>query len=140
MRIKTSQPIADPSGDYTWTIFDKIDAVRPGAGKMLKAKGEANMQLAVQPTAPGQTAQAALFAQDKIDMTIVYCSAAVDKELPGQLTSFPVPAAFDPHPLYGVAVLSSRPEAMRLALYLLSEKGQAVVARNGLIPLTGDSH
>jgi molybdate transport system substrate-binding protein len=138
VRIKTSQPIADPSGDYTWAIFDKIDAMRPGAGKTLKAKGEANWTLTATP-AQGQTAQAALFAQDKIDMTIVYCSAAVDKELPNLLTSFPVPAALDPHPQYGVAVLSSRPEAMRLALYLLSEKGQAIVAKNGLVALT-DSH
>ena len=139
VRIKTSQPIADPSGDYTWAIFDKIDALRPGAGKTLKAKGEANWSLTAQP-AQGQTAQAALFAQDKIDMAIVYCSAAVDKELPGQLTSFPMPAALDPHPQYGVAVLSARPEALRLALYLLSEKGQAIVAKNGLVPLTEPAH
>jgi ABC-type molybdate transport system substrate-binding protein len=137
VRIKTSQPIADPSGDYTWAIFDKIEAARPGAGKTLKAKGEANMSLTAQP-AQGQTAQAALFAQDKIDLTIVYCSAAVEKELPDLLASFPVPVALDPHPQYGVAVLSNRPEVLRTALYLLSEKGQAIVARNGLIPLTGD--
>jgi ABC-type molybdate transport system substrate-binding protein len=134
VRLKTSQPVADPSGDYTWAIFDKIDAQRPGSGKALKAKAEANMGLTAEP-AQGQTAQAALFAQDKVDMTIVYCSAAVDKELPNLLTSFPIPAALDPHPVYGVAVLSNRPEALRLALYLLSEQGQAIVAKNGLVPL-----
>jgi molybdate transport system substrate-binding protein len=137
VRIKTSQPVADPSGDYTWAIFDKIDALRPGAGKTLKAKGEASWSLTATP-AQGQSAQAALFTQDKVDMTIVYCSAAVDKELPDLLTSFPVPPALDPHPQYGVAVLSNRPEALRLALYLLSEPGQAIVARNGLVPLTSD--
>jgi ABC-type molybdate transport system substrate-binding protein len=134
VRLKTSQPVADPSGDYTWAIFDKIDAQRPGAGKTLKAKAEANMSLSAEP-AQGQTAQAALFAQDKVDMTIVYCSAAVDKELPNLLTSFPIPAALDPHPVYGAAVLTNRPEALRLALYLLSEQGQAIVAKNGLVPL-----
>lgn len=144
VRIKTSQPVADPSGDYTWAIFDKIDAMRPGAGKTLKAKAEANFTLTAQP-AEGQTAQnqsaqnqsamAALFAQDKVDLTIVYCSAAVDRELPSLLASFPVPAALDPHPVYGVAVLDNRPEALRLALYLLSEPGQAIVAKNGLVPL-----
>ena len=86
------------------------------------------------PTKPGQSALAALFANDKIDMTIVYCSAGIDKEVPG-LSSFPIPAALDPHPVYGVAVLNDRPEALRLALYLLSEKGQAIVAKNGLVPL-----
>ena len=67
-------------------------------------------------------------------MTNVYCSAAIDREVPG-LSSFPIPAALDPHPVYGVAVLSNRPEALRLALYLLSEPGQAIVAKNGLVPL-----
>lgn len=135
VRIKTSQPVADPSGDYTWAIFDKIDAERPGAGKTLKAKAEASFALTATPE-PGQSAQAALFAQDKIDLTITYCSGALDRQLPALLTSFPVPPAFDPHPVYGVAVLSNRPEALRLALYLLSEPGQAIVAKNGLIPLT----
>jgi ABC-type molybdate transport system substrate-binding protein len=138
VRLKTSQPVADPSGDYTWAIFDKIDAMRPGAGKTLKAKAEANMALTAQP-AQGQTAQAALFAQDKVDMTIVYCSAAVDKELPALLSSFPIPAALDPHPVYGVAVLNNRPETLRLALYLLSEPGQAILAKNGLVPLVGSA-
>jgi hypothetical protein len=62
----------------------------------------------------------------------------VDKELPDLLASFPIPAALDPHPQYGVAVLSARPEVLRTALYLLSEKGQAIIARNGLIPLASD--
>jgi ABC-type molybdate transport system substrate-binding protein len=135
VRIKTSQPVADPSGDYTWAIFDRIDAQRPGAGKTLKAKGEASWTMTADPTAPGQSALAALFANDKIDLTIVYCSAAVDKELPNLLASFPIPAALDPHPVYGAAVLSNRPEALRLALYLLSQQGQAIVAKNGLVPL-----
>jgi len=134
VRLKTSQPVADPSGDYTWAIFDKIDAGRPGAGKTLKDKALPNMTLTAPPAAPGQSALAALFASDKIDMTIVYCSAGVDKEVPG-LSSFPIPAALDPHPVYGMAVLSQRPEALRLALYLLSEQGQAIVAKNGLVPL-----
>jgi ABC-type molybdate transport system substrate-binding protein len=134
VRLKTSQPVADPSGDYTWAIFDKIDATSPGSGKTLKAKAEANMALTAQP-AEAQSAQGALFAQDKIDLTITYCSGELDKQLPNLLASFPVPPALDPHPVYGVAVLSNRPEALRLALYLLSEKGQTIVAKNGLVPL-----
>lgn len=135
VRIKTSQPVEDPSGDYTWAIFDKIDAERSGAGKTLKAKATPNMALKVDPSAPGQSALAALFQAGKIDATIVYCSAGVDKELPDLLSAFPIPPALDPHPVYGMAVLSNKPEALRLALYLLSEKGQATVAKDGLVPL-----
>ena len=137
VRVKTSAPIADPSGDYAWTIFDRIEAARPGAGAKLKEKAQANMTLTAPSSAPGQSAAAALFAADLIDMSITYCSASVDleKEIPG-LASIEVPPELDPHPMYGIAVLSDRPEVLRLAVFLLSEEGQALVARNGLVPLS----
>ena len=134
VKLRTGQPIADPSGDYGFAILDKIDAERPGAGRALKDKANAVMNATTAPTAPGQSAQAALFAAHRIDVAITYCSAGLDKELP-DLVSFPAPAEFDPHPVYGAAVLSARPEVMRAALYLLSDKGQAIVENNGLIPL-----
>jgi ABC-type molybdate transport system substrate-binding protein len=137
VRVKTSTPMADPSGDYAWAIFDRIEAARPGAGATLKAKAQANMTATAPPTAPGQSAAAALFAAGLIDMSITYCSAStgLEKEIP-DLASLEVPAALDPHPVYGLAVLSARPEVLRLALLLLSEKGQALVAGNGLVALS----
>jgi molybdate transport system substrate-binding protein len=38
-------------------------------------------------------------------------------------------------PIYGLAILSDRPGANRLALFMLSEKGQAILAKGGLLPL-----
>ena len=58
----------------------------------------------------------------------------MEKELP-ELQSFVVPAQFDPHPVDGMAILSSRPEAMRVAMFLFSDKGQAIIAQQGLVPL-----
>lgn len=140
VRLKTSQPVVDPGGDYAWAILDSIDAAHPGAGAVLKAKAQANMDLKVQPNPPSQSAAAALFSAGKIDVTITYCSGApaLLKEVP-QLRSFVVPKGLDPHPLYGVAVLSNKPAALRLALYLLSEKGQEIIAHAGLVPLMGDA-
>jgi molybdate transport system substrate-binding protein len=137
VRLKTSTPIVDPSGDYAWSIFKRIEALRPGAQAMLERKAQAAMTLVATPATPSQSAAAALFATHAIDMSITYCSgtAALEKEMP-ELTSLVVPANIDPHPIYGVAVLSPRPEVMRLALYLLSEKGQAIIAQQGLVPLT----
>jgi molybdate transport system substrate-binding protein len=137
VRVKTSTPIADPSGDYAWTIFDRVEAARPGAGAKLKAKAQAEMTVSAPSTAPGQSAAAALFAANLVDMSITYCSASasLEKEIP-DLVSLEVPSAFDPHPLYGIAVLSDRPEVFRLAVLLLSEEGQALIARNGLVPLS----
>jgi molybdate transport system substrate-binding protein len=136
VRLKTSTPIADPSGDYAWSIFKKIEALRPGAQAILERKAQAAMNLVATPATPTQSAAAALFAHHDIDMSITYCSgsAALEKELP-ELASLVVPADLDPHPVYGVAVLSARPQALRLALFLLSEKGQALIAQAGLVPL-----
>jgi ABC-type molybdate transport system substrate-binding protein len=137
VRVKTSTPRADPSGDYAWAIFDRIEAARPGAGAMLKEKAQANLTATAPPAAPGQSAAAALFAAGVIDMSITYCSAStgLEKEIP-DLVSLEVPAALDPHPVYGLAVLSARPEVLRLALLLMSDKGQALVARNGLVAIS----
>ncbi|HTC53866.1 MAG TPA: substrate-binding domain-containing protein [Steroidobacteraceae bacterium] len=136
VRVKTSTPIADPSGDYAWSIFKKIEALRPGAEAILQRKAQASMNLVAKPETPTQSAAAALFATHAIDLSITYCSGsgALEQELP-ELTSLPVPPELDPHPVYGVAVLSMKPEALRLALFLLSEKGQAIIAKAGLVPL-----
>jgi ABC-type molybdate transport system substrate-binding protein len=137
VRVKTSEPVADPSGDYAWAIFDRIDAARPGAGARLKEKAQANMTATAPPAAPGQSAAAALFAANLVDLSITYCSASasLEKEIT-DLVSLEVPPALDPHPIYGLAVLSNRPEVLRVALLLLSEQGQALVARSGLVPLS----
>ena len=136
VRLKTSTPIADPAGDYAWALFDGIDRMRPGSGAILKSKAEAVMKAVAAPAVPSQSTAAALFASKQIDMSVTYCSAAaaLEKEMP-ELTSLEVPPQLDPHPIYGMAVLTAKPEAMRLALYLLSEKGQEIIAREGLVPI-----
>jgi molybdate transport system substrate-binding protein len=125
LQIKTSQPVADPGGDLAWAIFDKVDALHPGAGKMLKDKAMANMAM------PGSTAD--LIAAGKVDLTFSYCSGAPF----AGVDSFPVPDMLEPHPVFGMAVLSAKPEVMKLALYLVSEEGQALLVRDGFIPLRG---
>ena len=143
VRVKTSTPVADPSGDYAWAIFDRIDKLRPGSGAVLKEKAQALMSIKATPATPAQSATAALFAAHQIDMTLTYCSGfpSLQKEVP-ELTSFPVPPPLDPHPVYGLAVLSDKPGALRLALFLMSEQGQALITRNGLVAISGqpDAH
>lgn len=137
VRLKTSTPVADPAGDYAWALFDRVEALRPGSGAVLKDKAQATMTVTAAPNTPNQSATAALFAAKRIDMAVTYCSAsaALEKEAP-ELTSLVVPSQLDPHPLYGMVVLSNKPQAQRLALLLLSEKGQALIASQGLVPLT----
>jgi molybdate transport system substrate-binding protein len=130
VRLKTSTPIADPAGDYAWAIFDKVESLHPGSGAILKEKAQANMTLTA-------ATPAALFTSKQIDMSITYCSgsATLVKETP-ELTNLVVPPELDPHPLYGMVLLSNKPAAAKLALFLLSEPGQALIAAQGLVPLT----
>jgi ABC-type molybdate transport system substrate-binding protein len=140
VRLKTSAPVADPSGDYAWAIFERIDGVRPGAGRLLKEKAQTSMGVTAPPASPTQHPYAALLAAKQIDIAITYCSgiAAMRKDLP-ELHSLEIPPQFDPHPLDGMALLSNKPEALRVALFLFSEKGQAIIARQGLVPLAEPS-
>jgi molybdate transport system substrate-binding protein len=136
VRLKTSTPIADPAGDYAWAIFDRVNVIRPGAGTKLQEKAQASMSVTATPLTPTGSAAAALFAAKQIDMSITYCSASsgLTRELP-ELSSLEVPPSLDPHPVYAVAVLSVKPEVMRVVLFLFSEKGQALIAHQGLLPL-----
>jgi molybdate transport system substrate-binding protein len=135
VRVKTSTPIVDPAGDYAWALFDGIDRIRPGAGAILKGKAQA-LNNVVAASAPSSQSAVALFSSNQIDLSITYCSAsdAMQKEMP-ELTSLQVPAQLDPHPIYGIAVLTTKPDAMRLALFLLSDKGQEIIAKAKLIPI-----
>src|SRR5262249_51166489 len=38
LKLGTSTPKADPSGDYAWQLFEKADKIRPGAFATLDAK------------------------------------------------------------------------------------------------------
>jgi|SRR5579863_809092 len=136
VRIRTSTPVADPSGDYAWAIFDRIERLRPGAGAQLKEKAQASMSLPLKPAAPNQNPMAGLFKSHQVDVAISYCSGApaLMRDAPN-LMSLVVPAALDPHPVDGMAVLTDKPAVLRLALWLLSEQGQAAIAQQGLVPL-----
>ena len=52
VRLKTSTPVADPAGDYAWAIFDRIEAMHPGAGMKLEAKAQISMNATATPAAP----------------------------------------------------------------------------------------
>lgn len=136
-RTWTSTPVVDPGGDYAADIFDKINALHPGAGARLKARAKA-VRDATAKEAPGPDHFATLFAEHRIDLLVTYCSgvAKLERQNP-ELTSLPIPAQLDPHPVDGMAVLSDSPAVLRVALYLMSRRGQAIVAQNGLVPIGG---
>ncbi|WP_020177246.1 substrate-binding domain-containing protein [Methyloferula stellata] len=138
VRIATSMPGADPGGDYAMAVFDRAEALHPGAAALLKAK-------ALHPFGPqgikpllGHGPAESLFLGDHADALISYCSGtpALLAGVPG-LVSIPLPESLEVHPVYGFAVLSRDPAAERFALFVLSDAGQAILQKHGFLPLDG---
>jgi molybdate transport system substrate-binding protein len=138
VRLGTSTPKADPSGDYTWTLFEHIEQHgRPGAFKALSAKA---LQLTGGPQSPPPPADrnvyAALVAAGQADLFITYCTNAVvaQREEP-TLRRIEVPAELNVSASYGVTVLrDAAADAQRFVQFLLAPAGQAVLTRHGFAP------
>jgi molybdate transport system substrate-binding protein len=137
VRLATSTPHADPAGDYTWAVFARADAVHPGARAILEAKA---LQLVggpnTPPLVPGHGAVQGIFLTNRADVMLGYCSGAgsVMRDVP-DLTSVMLPPALTVGPAYGLIVLSDHPLAAQYALFVLSERGQAILAKHGFDPI-----
>ncbi|NPD67448.1 solute-binding protein [Lichenicola cladoniae] len=138
VKLATSTPGADPSGDYAWAIFKRADGVHPGATAMLEDKAQ---QLLGHPGAralvPGHSAAEGVFLSGRADVLIGYCSgASVLRNAVPDLVAVQFPQPLDVSAPYGLIVLSGNPIAMRFALFILSDAGQTILAQHGLIPVT----
>lgn len=134
VKLGTSTPKADPGGDYTWALFHKADDVRPNSFATLDAKA---LKLVGGPQAveipAGHNAQAYLMGSGQADMFISYCSGASDvrKEM-ADVTVVELPKELAVSAAYGLTVLDgAKPDAYRLALFILSPDGQAILAKYG---------
>jgi ABC-type molybdate transport system substrate-binding protein len=134
VRVGTSTPKADPSGDYAFALFAKADAIRPGAKGLLETKA---LQLTGGPTSPkgpeGRSLYAWVMTTGQADVFLTYCTNAVQAraEAPA-LTVVSIPKAINVGAEYGLVVLKDAPPpASALADYIRSAKGQGVLARYG---------
>lgn len=136
VRVGTSTPVADPSGDYAFELFDKAEAIVPGAAEQLKAKA---LQLTGGPDSPEPPESRSVYAwvmgEDQADIFLTYCTNAVlaVAEAP-ELQIVDVPPELSVGATYGLLVLSAGEDARTLAQTILSEEGQAILARYGFGP------
>jgi ABC-type molybdate transport system substrate-binding protein len=138
IRIGTATPIADPAGDYTWEMFRKIDAMRPGAFDTLTKKAQ---QLFGGPTtsAPVNGRPRPLVALDahEIDLFITYCSSAqqIVRES-ANYKSVGLPDELAVGSEYGLTVSRhAAAGAADFAIYLLSPPAQATLQAFGFVPV-----
>ena len=134
VKLGTSSPRADPSGDYAWAVFRRADALRPGALAALETKA---LQLTGGPSSPvpppGRTVYGMLLEQGAADLFLTYCTTAVAAraENPAQQVVV-LPDALAVGADYGLTVMrSASPAAYQFALFILSAEGQRILARHG---------
>ena len=130
VRVGSSTPKADPSGDYTWALFRKADAIKAGSYAVLDAK---TLKLTGGPDSPkppvGKGAYAWAMENNSADLFLLYCTNAVStrKETPTlKLQMVEVPDNLKIGAAYGLTVHTSAPPAAQLfAKHLLAAKAQA---------------
>ena len=134
VRVGTSTPKADPSGDYAWALFRRADAVQPGAVATLEAKA---LKLTGGPASPqppaGRGTYAWLMDEGRADVFLTYCTNAVaaQKEVP-RLQVVQLPASLQVGAAYGLAVRQDAPAAaVRFALSLREAPAQQVLRSLG---------
>ena len=134
VRLGISTPKADPAGDYAWALFQKAEALQPGATARLETK-------ALQLTGGGNSAQAPagrntyawVMEQNRADVFLTYCTNAVAAraEVPS-LQVVAVPEALQVGAAYGLTVRAGAPaQAQAFAQAVLQPPAQAVLRRLG---------
>jgi molybdate transport system substrate-binding protein len=134
IKVGTSTPKADPSGDYAFEVFGKADALKAGSRTALEQKA---LQLtggasSLQPPA-GRNIYGWHLAEGRADVFLAYCTGAVvaQRENPGQQI-VALPDALSVGADYGLTVLNdAAPAAYRFAMFILSGEGQRILARHG---------
>ena len=134
IRVGTSTPKADPSGDYAWELFRKADKIKAGSFKTLSAKA---LQLTGGPNSEkvpeGRNQYGWVMGEKKADVFLTYCTNAVLAQKEVQpLKIIRIPEELSVGADYGLLVWNGAPtEAWRLAMYILSPEGQKILKEYG---------
>ena len=134
VRLGISTPKADPAGDYAWALFQKAEALQPGATARLEAKALQLTGGANSAQAPaGRNTYAWVMEQNRADVFLTYCTNAVAAraEVPS-LQVVAVPEALQVGAAYGLTVRAGAPaQAQAFAQAVLQPPAQAVFRRLG---------
>ena len=129
-RLGTSTPKADPSGDYAFEMFDRIEATAAAPAGSAAALKQRALQLTGGPQSPppptNRNVYGALVAQGQADVFITYCTnATIALTEEPQLKSLPIDQSINVSATYGVATMKgASPLAQRFLDHLLGPGGQ----------------
>ncbi len=138
VHIGVSPAKIDPLGDYTLRLYELAEHVRPGSAAALQGRAVVIDTPPGSPLPKSGDGDVDAILEHRIDAGIVYCSGR-DRytHLLPDATLVAFPPALQVGPEYGLAVLrNAPPEALLLALTILSPAGQKVLADHGFRPVT----
>jgi ABC-type molybdate transport system substrate-binding protein len=137
IKLGTSTPNSDPSGDYAFEVFRKADTMRPGARAALESKA-----LKLTGTAESAMPPAGLpvygwhIAEGRADIFLAYCTTAAEarKHYPSQQI-VQLPEALAVGADYGLTVIKGAPAAAeQFSRFILSPAGQNILIGYGFAP------
>jgi molybdenum ABC transporter molybdate-binding protein len=134
IKLATSTPKADPSGDYAFEVFHKAEAIKPGAQATLEKKA---LQLTGAATSAAPPAGRAVYGwhvtEGRADIFLAYCTAAreAQQQNPGQqIVALPANLAVGAD--YGLTVIAgASPAAQSFAQFIVSPEGQKILVSHG---------
>jgi molybdenum ABC transporter molybdate-binding protein len=134
IKVGTSTPKADPSGDYAFEVFARADKVKPGAKAALEAKALKLTGAADSAKPPaGRVVYGWHVAEGRADIFLTYCTnvIAAQKQNPGQqIVQLPDELAVGAD--YGLTVVNGAPAAaQKFAEFILSADGQNILVGYG---------
>jgi molybdate transport system substrate-binding protein len=137
IKLGTSTPNSDPSGDYAFEVFRKVDTLRPGIGKVLENKAlmlTGSTKSAAPPT--GRSPYGWHIAEGRADIFLAYCTAAAEARIQypdQQIVSLPSDLAVGAD--YGLTVITGAPPAAdEFARFILASMGQKILVGYGFAP------
>jgi len=137
VKLGTSTPKADPSGDYAFESFHKAEGIKPGAQNALEARAQ-KLTGAKDSAAPpaGKVVYGWHVAEGRADIFLTYCTNAIaaQRQNPGQQI-VALPDALAVGADYGLTVMNGASTAAQaLATFIVSPEGQKNLVAYGFAP------
>lgn len=138
IKVGTSTPKADPSGDYAFEMFARAEDLKAGAkaaleAKALKLTGAADSAKSGLLPPAGRVVYGWHIAEGRADIFLTYCTNAIEarqQNADQQMVALPETLAVGAD--YGLTVINDAPPAAQtLAELILSAKGQDILSTYG---------
>jgi molybdenum ABC transporter molybdate-binding protein len=134
IRLGTSTPKADPSGDYAFAVFARAEALMPGVRAALETKALLLTGAADSAKPPaGRNVYGWHVAEGRANIFLTYATNAIEarKQNPDQVM-VPLPDELAVSADYGLTVINGAPPAAHeFAKFVLSADAQAILGRHG---------